>query len=74
MEKNIYNNILDLAKKKGVSISRIEGDLGFANATLRGWTNYRAAENLKKVADYFGITIEELITGGDEDAETPTDN
>ena len=33
------------------------------NGTVRGWKNSSPSiENLKKVADYFGITVDELIS------------
>ena len=33
------------------------------NGTVRGWkTSSPSIENLKKVADYFGITVDELIS------------
>lgn len=58
----IFLRIEALCKKRGISISQLERDVGLANATVRRWTNCSpTVENLKKVADYFGCTIDELL-------------
>lgn len=64
----ILNNITRLCKEKGISIARLEKELGFGNATIRGWSiSSPSVDNLKKVADFFGVTVDNLIS-----ADTPT--
>ena len=58
----IFQNILGLCKERGVSISRLEREIGLGNATVRGWENSSpTVDNLKLVADYFGVTVDELL-------------
>ena len=72
-EKVIYENILARCKKEGISISALEAKCGLGNATIRGWekSNPRV-DRIKPVADYFGVTIDELIKEADN-AESSTD-
>lgn len=65
----ILRNISVLCAKNGISISRLEKELGLGNATIRGWDRSSPnVDNLKKVADYFGVTVDSLISASD----TPT--
>lgn len=58
----ILKNIIKLCKERGVSISKLEKTLGFGNATIRGWENSSpSVDKIKKVADFFGVSIESLI-------------
>lgn len=58
----IYVNISNLCRDRGISISRLEKEMGFGNATIRGWaTSSPTVEKLKAVADYFQVTVDELI-------------
>lgn len=59
----IYENISGMCQKRGISISRLEKELGFGNATIRGWVSSSpTVERLKAVADYFGVTVDDLIS------------
>ena len=58
----IYTNIYNLCKKRGISIAKLEKEMGFGNATVRGWANSSpTVEKLKAVADYFGVTVDALL-------------
>lgn len=58
----LYDKIFNLCKKRNISISRLEKDCGLGNATIRGWrTSTPNSANLKKVADYLGVPIGELL-------------
>lgn len=58
----LYDKIFSLCKKRNISISRLEKDCGLGNATIRGWrTSTPNSANLKKVADYLGVPIGELL-------------
>lgn len=62
----IYTNISNLCRDKGISIAKLERELGFGNSTVRGWANSSpTVEKLKAVADYFGVTIDDLLAEDD---------
>lgn len=59
----IYTNISNLCKSKNISITKLEREMGFGNSTIRGWAKSSpTVEKLKAVADYFGVTIDELLS------------
>lgn len=67
----IFSNVLRLCKKNRISIARLEKEVGLGNATIRGWKDSTPrVENLKLVADYFGVTVDELLKGGKK-SKTP---
>ena len=58
----IYEKVKRLAKDKGVSINQIEKELDFSVSTISKWNKSNpTSEKLKKVADYFGVTMEYLL-------------
>ena len=58
----ILRKVVELCEKKGISVYRLENDLEFANGTIRKWNNAKPrADKLKAVADYFGVTVDELL-------------
>lgn len=58
----IYENIVKLCKERGVSIARLERECGFGNATIRGWvTSSPSIAKVQKVAEFFGVSVEELL-------------
>lgn len=58
----IYEKVLSLCIERNISVSRLEKELGIGNATIKGWeTSSPRVENLKKVADYFGCTIDDIV-------------
>ena len=58
----IYTNVSNLCQSKGISIARLEREMGFGNSTIRGWSNSApTVEKLKAVADYFGVTVDDLL-------------
>ena len=59
----IYDNISCLCKERGISIAKLERELGIGNGTIGKWANSSpTAEKLKRVADYFGVTVDSLLT------------
>lgn len=64
----IYTNISNLCRDKGISIAKLERELGFGNSTVRGWSNSSpTVEKLKAVADYFGVTVDYLLADQKEE-------
>lgn len=58
----MLEQIKQLCTKKGITIFKLERNLGFGNGTVRGWaTAIPQSDKLKKVADYFGVTVDELL-------------
>ncbi len=55
-----YNKVNELCKKEGISITTLAQRLELSNSTPTNWkkmTNPPRAENVKKVADYFGVPV-----------------
>ena len=60
----MYDLIKELCKSKATTTAKLESELGFANGTINKWDTSRpSADRLKAVADYFGVTMEYLMTG-----------
>lgn len=58
----IFANVSRLCRERGISIARLERDLGIGNATIRNWNvSSPTVDKLKRVADYFGVTLDELL-------------
>lgn len=58
----LFEKISALCKEKGISIARLERECELGNATVRGWKeSIPNSVNLKKVADYFGVSIEYFL-------------
>ena len=59
----ILDNIHKLCKEKGVSIARLERETGIGNGTIARWDVCSPRlSNIKSVADYFGVTIDSLVS------------
>lgn len=58
----LKDTILELCKKHNTTISALEKELGFANSSIARWDrNMPRADNLKKVADYFNVSVDSLL-------------
>lgn len=58
----ILKKIEELAQKRGISITALEKQLTFGNGTIRSWDQCSpSVDKLKKVADYFGVSIEYFL-------------
>lgn len=56
-----------LCEEKGIAISRFERDCGFSNGYLRNLKRGALpSDKLRQIAQYFGVTVEYLITGEDQ--------
>lgn len=61
----LHEKIELLCSKKGVSISKLENDLGFSKGSICKWKeSMPAADKLYKAADYLGVTVESLLEEG----------
>lgn len=60
----------ELRAKRGVSIYQIGKDLGFNPSLFSNWKAGRYTpkqDKLKAIADYFGVSMEYLMTGSEPD-------
>ncbi|MDV6381137.1 XRE family transcriptional regulator [Pediococcus pentosaceus] len=54
---SVYTAIKNIAKKRDVSIFRIEKDLNLTNGVISHWDkSMPRADSLQAVADYLGVT------------------
>lgn len=61
-ETVLFDNIKELCEKKGVSVWKLEKDLGFSNRSISKWNETDPGiRKVQKVADYFGVAIEDLL-------------
>ena len=66
--------ITDLCKKKNISVRRLEKEVGIANGSICRWdTNRPKIDSVYAVAQYFGVSMEYLLTGEEKQA-TPKDD
>ncbi len=59
----IVDRIRELCEKRGTNFSAVEKALGLANASLKKTNEKTQASRLKAIADYFGVSVEYLLTG-----------
>ena len=62
----LYENVERLCAEKGVSIWALEAAIKVGNGTIGKWKNSSArVSTVKKVADYFGVTVDSLLADND---------
>lgn len=65
----MYEIFEQLLQKYGVTAYKVSKETGITQSTLSDWKRGRSTpktDNMKKIADYFGVTIEYLMTGKEE--------
>lgn len=70
------DKIIKLLREKGISGAKMSRDLGFSNAVFSQWKNHKqnpSNENLKKIADYFDVSVE-FLTEKNSIKEAPSQN
>ena len=62
----LLENVKDLCESRGITIWKLEYILSIGNGCIVRWAKTMpSAKNLKKIADYFGVTTDYLL-GRDE--------
>lgn len=62
-----YETIKQLCKARGVTVTGVEKELGFARGSLcKVNTNKPSMEKVQRLADYFGISVDYLMTGEEQ--------
>ena len=60
----IIDRIRELCRKNGISVTKLEAALGYGNGSIsKASTTAMRSDRLKAIADYFGVTMEYLMTG-----------
>ena len=60
----LYENIRDIAKTKGLSINRLEQELGFARSSINKFNkNTPSIEKLQQISERLGVTVDNLMAG-----------
>ena len=70
----MYEIFEQLLQKYGVSAYKVAKATGVTQSTLSDWKRGRStpkSENMKKLADYFGVSIDYLMTGKEETEKEP---
>lgn len=63
----LFERIEELRNSRGISQGKLEKELGFSNGSISKWKNSTPnPERLKKLADYFGVSVEYLMTGEEQ--------
>lgn len=58
----LADKIKDLASSKHITVAELERLVGISNGQIRKWNDRSPkAENLAKVADYFGVSTDYLL-------------
>ena len=58
----LYDNVKSICEEKGIPISKLEDDLQFPRSYICKWNkNEPGIRKVQKVADYLGVTIDELL-------------
>lgn len=72
---NLYNNIENLCKKRGVNVTTMCRDSGASRGSLSDLKSGRKQtlkyETLEKIANYFEISVESLVSGDERQKEKP---
>jgi len=59
----LLQNILALCEERKISVAKLEKEIGLGNATISRWgKSSPTVENVRKVAVFFGVTVDELIS------------
>lgn len=70
-----WENYLQLCNKVSKSANAVAAEIGFkSSGTVTGWKDGKIPyeRNLKKIADYFGVTVDDLIGDDSAQKEKPT--
>ena len=68
----MYEVFEQLLQKYGITAYKVSKDTGITQSTLSDWKRGRSTpktDNMKKIADYFGVSVEYHMTGIEEPKE-----
>lgn len=61
-----YDTVNELCKQRNTSITRMTKEIGLSNAAASSWRNgsIPKLDTVRKVAEYFGVSMEDLLSNG----------
>lgn len=63
----LYDKVLELCRRKQMSISALERESGIKRGVIEKWkVSSPSVANVEKVANYFGISVDYLLDRTDE--------
>ena len=66
-EMVLYDNVKRICDEKGISVWRLEKDLGLSNRSVSKWNESEPGiHKEQKVAKYLGVSIEKLLIESEE--------
>ena len=64
----LYEQIRDIAKKRGYSINKLEQELGFARSSINKFNkNKPSIDKLTQIAELLDVSVDYLTTGEEKD-------
>lgn len=74
MDSIIYTRVKELCKEKGISISKLESELGVSQYSINKWKNTSSptVDKISRVARYLNVSIDYLV--GATDIRSPADS
>lgn len=70
----MYEIFVELLQKNGMTAYQVCKATGIAPATVSDWKNGKSTpkqDKLKKIADYFGVSLDYLTTGKESETKRP---
>lgn len=62
----LLDNIKKLCRENSTTFAAVEREIGLGNGVISRWgSSAPRIDSLKAVADHFGVTVDELISGSD---------
>lgn len=72
---SLKTRVKTLANEHEMSLTTLESELGFGNGTITKWDkNTPNADKLNAVAQYFGVSMDYLLNGVDQNGLSEKDN
>ena len=66
----LFEKVKALCKERGISIAALEAETDIGNGTIGRWRESSPkVSTLKKVANYLGCSIDELLTDSEGDSD-----
>lgn len=63
----LFEKIKMICEERGISIYKLEKDLGFSGSSICKWKYSKpSADKIKAIADYFGVSIEYFLEEKEE--------
>lgn len=62
----MVDRIRKLCKMHGMTLASLEKELGFANGSIVKTDEKTQSGRIKAIADYFGVSMEYILTGGSD--------